>query len=99
MVRYKLGFVILPGEFMTNSDRELGEADKNEANAEAAEVLAGQVVEIGGEIVKGAEGEDDDDCVVEVDEAILRDLGPKQLKALELLLRGKRVKEITKKAR
>lgn len=63
--------------------------DGNEATAETAEVLAGPVVEVGGEIVKGAEGgDDDDDCVVEVDEAILRDLGPKQLKAMELMLRG-----------
>ena len=85
---------------MANRDQEFGEASENEATAETAEVLAGPVVESGGEIVKGAEGgDDDDDCVVEVDEAILRDLSPKQLKAMELMLRGKRVKEITKKVR
>ncbi len=65
----------------------------------AAEVLAGAVIEASGEVVKSEEEVEEEDCVLEVEEAILRDLGPKQVKALELLLKGRPVKEIAKKVR
>jgi hypothetical protein len=74
----------------------------SQAEEGGAEVLEGPVIEAGGGVVKGAEEEEEgeeDDCVLEVEKAILQDLGPKQLKALELMLKGRPVKEIVKKVR
>jgi hypothetical protein len=69
------------------------------AEGGGTEVLAGAVIEAGGGVVKSEEEVEEEDCVLEVEEAILRDLGPKQVKALELLLKGRPVKEIAKKVR
>jgi hypothetical protein len=88
------------GEFVVDgSVNRLTKGAGRQAEEGAAEVLTGPVIEAPGEIVKSEEEVEEEDCVLEVEEAILRDLGPKQVKALELLLKGRPVKEIAKKVR